>query len=68
MNEKNGVSKRYSSPFKEDSAKDKLHYDGTFEDYLITNDLIELFEQYTQRFKHPTTGVVAHKIDQFRSY
>jgi hypothetical protein len=67
LNEKNGVAKTYSSPFLTGRIKRHMCYDGTFEDYLIANDLIELFEQYTQKYKKPNSGVVAYSIVLFTS-
>jgi hypothetical protein len=49
LNEKRGVSKQNSSPFNIGRAKDKIFYSGTFDNYLLENDLLGLFEKNTKK-------------------
>lgn len=63
LNERNGVSSRYSSPFTKGRVKGKKYYSGTFEDCLSSNGLMGLFEKYAER---PNTGLSkTYKVDQF---
>lgn len=66
-NEKRGV--HASSPFNDKSSKNKVSYSGTFEKYLIANDLMTVFEKYTQK-KSMRVGLVdtlMYTTDQFSS-
>lgn len=67
LNEKNGVSKKSSSPFNKSEATDKIYYGGTFDAYLLANDLLGLFEKYTQKIvlKGFDGGLPKYTIDQF---
>lgn len=49
LNEKRGIQKIYSSPFNSGRAKDKIFYSGSFNDYLLDNDLQGLFEKYSKK-------------------
>ena len=51
------------SPFDQNRAKGKIKYNGTFEQYLKRNKLLELFEQYIDRIKGSNT----YDIKQFSS-
>ena len=60
LNKENGISAKYSSPFNNHSAKGKILYGGTLEDYLNANGLMDFFEKYlerpaTERFPEYTT-------------
>lgn len=60
-NENKGI--KCPSPFDKNSAKGKIKYNGTFEQYLKRNKLLGLFEQHVDRIKDSNT----YDIKQFSS-
>ncbi len=60
-NENKGI--RDPGPFSQNSAKDKIKYNGTFEQYLKRNKLLKFFERHVERIKDSNT----YDISQFSS-
>lgn len=64
-NRKYKVKEPLISPFISGSYADRVSYNGTLEDYLNKNGLIELFEKYTERPEKHNHNL--YQIDQFGS-
>jgi integrase len=65
-NENIGVESRYCSPFIKSRRKGKEYYNGTFDDYLSSNGLLELFEKYIERPQ--SKNIKSFSIDNFGAY
>ncbi|WP_321324962.1 hypothetical protein [Thiomicrorhabdus sp.] len=61
-NKKNGI--KQPSPFDSIGPSKKIKFNGSLEDYLIANDLLQLFEKYEVR---PNNGFNQYQVQQFSS-